>query len=123
MACCEGLLGSTLPKWKNLATWRQMSRWRRAPCGAERHSGSGEGRTQLKILRRAASEFLFFWDFFALFSRYSHHVRGRDAPWRFFPGDIVLQGGVDDFFFAPTFACEGLAVVCASDESKSSEVR
>ena len=59
--------------------------------------------------------------FFRFFSRYSHHVRRRDVPQRFFPGDIVLQRGVDDFLLAPTFACEGLEVVCASDESKCSD--
>ena len=39
----------------------------------------------------------------------------------FFLGDIVLQRGVDDFFLAPTFACEGLAVMCAGDELKCSD--
>ena len=57
----------------------------------------------------------------SFFFRHSYHVRRRHAPQRFFPGDIVLQRGVDDFFLAPTFACEGLEVMCVSDELKCSD--
>ena len=87
------------------------------------------GRSVIRVRRgtNAAEEseescllvFVFGWTF-SFFSRYSHHVRRRDAPQRFCPGDIVLQRGVDDFFLAPTFACEGLEVMCASDELKCS---
>ena len=59
--------------------------------------------------------------FLGLFFRYSYHVRRRGVPSRFCPGHIVLQRGVDDFFLAPTFACEGLEVMCASDELKCSD--
>ena len=73
----------------------------------------------LKSLRRAACEFFFF-DFFVFFSlQQSRPQKGRSTA--FFPGDIVLQRGVDDFFLALTFACDVLAVMCASDESKCSE--
>ena len=59
--------------------------------------------------------------FFSFFSRCNHHVRRRGVPSRFCPGHIVLQRGEDEFFLAPTFACEGLEVMCASDELKCSD--
>ena len=61
-----------------------------------------------------------FFDFFVFFSlQLSRPQKARSIA--FFPGDIVLQRGVDDFFLAPTFAREGLAVMCVSDEPKCSD--